>query len=415
MRAKYVLLGLMGLVAMTSGCKYKMPPEAQYPIVSDTQWIVPANIPKEVPMGASNNNLAITMYHDRLWMAFRSAPVHFASEKTKMFVVSSPDLGKTWRYEHTVDMATDVREPQLIVMNDQLIFYYVELGKDPAAFEPHHVWREIMAADGTWSARVDGGFEPETMIWEMKIRNGIVWTTAYKGNHYSTTQPSDISVFFKKSVDGINWVDVDPAHPVVYKGGVSEVGWDFDADGNFWGVGRNEDGDDSGFGSHVFFAAKDSLGVWTHPDKSNAYRFDSPRMLISGGEFYLIARRNISYVDEKEELFMTWPYDLGVQSGTVAQRRVAYLAAYSLLPKRTSVYHLNRTTKTVEWLKDLPGCSDTTFPSYVQLDSAGKKFLVANYSNPVLDNPNTKRWPWIMGQLTTDYGTQIYMTTLTFQ
>jgi hypothetical protein len=29
-------------------------------------------------------------------------------------------------------------------------------------------------------------------------------------------------------------------------GGISEVGFHFDLEGNLWGVGRNEDGDDSG-------------------------------------------------------------------------------------------------------------------------------------------------------------------------
>jgi hypothetical protein len=29
-------------------------------------------------------------------------------------------------------------------------------------------------------------------------------------------------------------------------GGISEVGFQFDLEGNLWGVGRNEDGDDSG-------------------------------------------------------------------------------------------------------------------------------------------------------------------------
>ena len=54
--------------------------------------------------------------------------------------------------------------------------------------------------------------------------------------------------------------------PVVYTGGVSEVGFAFDGEGNLWGVTRNEDGDASGFGSHVVFAPADDLANWQFPD-----------------------------------------------------------------------------------------------------------------------------------------------------
>ena len=34
-------------------------------------------------------------------------------------------------------------------------------------------------------------------------------------------------------------------------------------DGNIWGVGRNEDGDDSGWGSRIFSAPAEDLSDWT--------------------------------------------------------------------------------------------------------------------------------------------------------
>ena len=59
---------------------------------------------------------------------------------------------------------------------------------------------------------------------------------------------------FNKSTDGLNWEAVNPDKPIVYEGGISEVGWAYDIDGNIWGVGRNEHGDKSGWGSRTFFA-----------------------------------------------------------------------------------------------------------------------------------------------------------------
>jgi hypothetical protein len=132
-------------------------------------------------------------------------------------------------------------------------------------------------------------------------------------------------------------------------------------------------------------------------------------------ELYLIARRNILYVDpKKDDSFIDWPYDLGVEAGDVPKRRLAYLATYSLLPKRTSIYKIDKASRRVIRLKDLPSAADTAFASIVQLGP--KKFLVANYSNPIINDGkiNTLRWAWIQGQLSTGHGTGIYLTTLEF-
>ncbi len=83
------------------------------------------------------------------------------------------------------------------------------------------------------------------------------------GTHYSVDRAS-VNVFFNKSTDvrkrscpylswylafirswlclvqGVTWHPVNPVRPVVYKGGVSEVGWAFTADGGIQGVMRNE-------------------------------------------------------------------------------------------------------------------------------------------------------------------------------
>ena len=46
-------------------------------------------------------------------------------------------------------------------------------------------------------------------------------------------------------MDGIEWNPVNEDRPATYNGGISEIGWTFDLEGNLWGVGRNEDGDAS--------------------------------------------------------------------------------------------------------------------------------------------------------------------------
>ena len=43
---------------------------------------------------------------------------------------------------------------------------------------------------------------------------------------------------------------------------IFKVGWAFDLFGNMWGVGRNEDGDSSGWGSRTFRTFDGNLSEW---------------------------------------------------------------------------------------------------------------------------------------------------------
>ena len=408
---------LTGLIL--AGCNSPPPngAPAQYPEVSDVRWVVPSNVPADMGLYASNNNLGMHLYHDRLYMAFRSAPTHFASKKTILYVMSSPDLGNTWTFEKKITLGTDIREPSMIVMNDQLILHYVELGHNPLAFEPKQIWQMVKNGD-TWGEPVVSTLPKTLMPWEVKERNGYAWMSSYMGTHYSTSNASSVSVYFKKSADGINWEDVKPESPVLYQGGISEIGWEFDAQGNMWAVGRNEDGDASGFGNHFFTGKANDLGTWETTEKSDPYRYDSPHMFRHGNDIYMIARRSIKYFDKKDDVngFATQPYGVNLpESIDIGTRRALYLAEYSLLPKRTAIYKIDQENKKVIWLKDLPSTGDTAFPSIVQLSE--HKFLIANYSNPIVKKfpfLNTLHWDWLRGQLSQRYGTQIYLATLSF-
>ena len=53
---------------------------------------------------------------------------------------------------------------------------------------------------------------------------GQYWSSSYSGTHYSVDKPS-VNVFFNTSDDGMTWRPASPESPVVYTGGVSEVGW----------------------------------------------------------------------------------------------------------------------------------------------------------------------------------------------
>ena len=74
-------------------------------------------------------------------------------------------------------------------------------------------------------------------------------------------------------------------------GGISEVGWGVDLNGILYGVGRNEDGDDSGWGSRIL---KFDPSTMTTPEwignQSDPHIYESPRMFIHEEDLYLVAR-----------------------------------------------------------------------------------------------------------------------------
>jgi hypothetical protein len=231
----------------------------------------------------------------------------------------------------------------------------------------------------------------------MQLRNGAAWRTSYIGNHYRLGQPSELELSFTRSDDGLEWRPVS-GNGVVYTGGVSEAAFEFVQDGTLWAVTRNEDGDATGFGSHVCTAPPDALGTWTCSAKSDPERYDSPKMLRHGRELFLVARRDVG-----------GPFDQGRTDLSFADQQLQYLAGYSGRAKRTALYRVNQALKKVEWVFDLPSAGDTSFPSIVRLDA--HRFLIANYTSP-LDRDLDRSW-W--NAQNAPEGTRLYLVELTFE
>jgi hypothetical protein len=225
----------------------------------------------------------------------------------------------------------------------------------------------------------------------------FAWRTSYLGNHYGFGQPSELKAFFTKSTDGVTWTPVK-GDGVVYTGGVSEVGFEFDGNGDLWAVTRNEDGDATGFGSHVCTAPRDDLGTWTCSARSNPECYDSPRMFRHGKDLYLVARRDIG-----------GPFDQGRTDLSFAEAQLQYAAAYSGRAKRTALYRIDRNARQVVWLFDFPSAGDTAFPGIVRLDA--HRLLISNYTSP-LDKDLDRSW-W--NAQNSEDGTRLYLVELEFK
>jgi len=299
-----------------------------------------------------------------------------------------------WTFEHTVALGTDVREPRFLSFQGKLQLLFFQAGTNPAAFEPQRMLRVRMKAPGQWG-EVETVVDSPEVLWRVKVRNGTAWMTSYTGEHYAAGQ-SKLRVHFKQSGDGDTWSLVDEA-PFVYEGGVSEVAFEFDAQGNLWAVTRNEDGDETGFGSHVCFAAAGALGTWDCSADSDPERYDSPDMFRFGDEIYVAARRDVG-----------GPYDEGLSDLPFEEQKSHYLLDYSLRPKRSALYRIDREARKVVFLVEIPGVGDTAFPSVRR--SGPNTFVLANYTSP-LDKPDIS---WLEGQVNPE-GTSIYLLKLEFE
>jgi len=379
------------------------------PVVSSAATVVAPSelLPGELELQDSNNNCGIFAFAGRLYFGWRTSRSHFASGKAVMHVASRPldDDGARWTAEASFALGADVREPNFHVAEGQLVFSFFEAGVNPFAFEPKNLWRTTRLAAGQWTPLAVWG-RPEEVLWDIAFHDEVGLLTSYHGNHYSVTDFPDVKVHLNVSSDGgATWTPLAPrgadnGTEWVYQGGVSEVGFTVDIDGNFWGVTRNEDGDSAGFGSFVVFAPSGDWGTWQlfpSPNRTMPDIYESPKLLRHGDEIYLIARTDPD-----------GPYDRGYHDLTFNQQRAINLATYSLRKHGTGLWRINQQTKELEFITTLPGCGDTAFPSITRV---GKhRYIVANYTNPT---DLCADWTWLRGQVSLD-GTYVYFIEIAF-
>lgn len=354
-------------------------------VADGLRWVIPGStVPSTLEAQESNNNVEIHFFEGKLYLAWRTAPYHFADEAAQILVMFSEDQGGSWEAALVVDHDADVREPRLYDIGGSLHLVYFEAGIEPTAFDPQAIWQRTLLEDGQWTEPTL--VFPEVEVpWDIKVRGGRAYMTSYAGGHYQDAQADPIELRFRSSDDGVTWEPVGEI-PTVYSGGASEAAFEFDVDGSLWALTRNEDCDATGCGSHVCWAPSEDLGSWECPSQSDPRRFDSPELFRHANEIYVVARRN-----------------LGETFGPEGD-----LLAYSLTPKTTAIYRIDKATRTVVHQMDLPGVGDTAFPS-VRRTSADT-YLLANYTSP-LDDPEIS---WLDGQIS-PAGTQVYLMDLRFE
>ena len=413
------------MIFFLAGCEAKPEGQAAGVVVTDVVQVVPATDGAALPLGVavqpSANNLDVVAHGGALFFAFRTAPTHFASTETVLYLLRSDDSGSTWILEASFAMQTDLREPRFAVVGESLFFYFAVLGENAADFEPQGTMVSERDAAGAWSAAewlFDDGFIP----WRIHPVDGGAQLVGYTGGAEiydfgggsdsdaeadsggeaanDSAAPvdddpwPDIQVQWLSSSDGRTWNAVVPGQSVVEEGGGSETDWAELADGGLVAVTRNEAGDELGFGSKICTAQAESRGAWSCV--ADPKKYDSPWVFSEGGAVYLVGRRNLT---------TTGNYDLGRTDLDFDEQALTYAAEYWGEAKRCSLWRVDPESSSVSFVLDLPSRGDTCFASGYR-ESAGR-WVVYNYSSPI-DGADVS---WLEGQLGE---TRIYRQTLVF-
>ena len=323
-----------------------------------------------------NNNLDVIRHDGRVWLAWRTAPTHFASRHARIEVVSAETLAGPWRAETTFTTGADLRECRFVEWKGRLHLYVMELGTNAFAFEPCRT--HVLIHDGERFGEARAVWESATVPWRFRVVDGRLLAYVYTGAdkiYIPVPEPTTVEIW--SSEDGIDWVH-DP-------GPIHHGGCEFDAvqldDGSLLGVTRVEG--PSFWGSTVL---RGRLGEppedWRAVDDPR--KFDSPHVFRHGDRILMVARRHLRNDGR---------FDLGWARPGPAIRTRLYDVVYSATRKRSALWEIDPETLNVIWVTDLPSRGDTSFGAVLTGD--GGSFDVVDYTSP-LDGPDTS---WIRGQL----------------
>jgi hypothetical protein len=352
--------------------------------ITTTEWtkFIPSKaIPSTIKCKNSNNNIDLVQFNGRYYCAFRTAPTHFASKKTKIFIISSDDF-KNWKYETEFFVKADMREPRFSVFQNKLFFYFFEGGTSLFKFEPKHIWTSILSDSG-WSSKIKTNLDG-FVDWRFRTFDKKLYFSSYYGvNLYNKEHHANLRLF--TSEDGINFQPISK-EPQITEQGAEEGEFIFDKQGNLWSTVRLE-----GSGSLLCFASKDSLDKWK--TKFSKLKYDSALLFAQGDDIYLVSRRHLKGDATP------------VENPSPKQRR-KNLIRYSFSKKVTSLFKINKEKMEIELVMDFPSTGDNAFPAIAPINDSS--FHLLNYSSDI----HKRKKIWIGGQLGKTF---IYQTELHFE
>lgn len=356
--------------------------------VGQPEVVIPSQrVPRSVRPLRANNNLDACVVDGTTFLAWRTAPIHFASRRARLEVVAVDPDG-TWSHETTVRLHRDVREPRLVAHDGRLLLYFFPAGVHPARFEPDRIHVLERLGPGAWTGPRPVS-PPDHVVWRVRSIDGGLVMSGYgdASGAYTTDRAPRARLW--RSDDGFAW---EPwIHSEALTDGTTETDFVVLPSGDLLLASRRES---RGSGLGTLLAVVDRQGR-VLASRHDRRKFDSPALFRWHGRTFLVTRRQRAFGGRvevmPEQLPVGWR-DLGDQ------------LLYWVTPKATSLYEIDEATLQAELVADLPGCGDTAFASVVGGED-DDEVTVYNYSSPFWMTAA----PWVAGQL---LPTQIHRVTL---
>jgi hypothetical protein len=346
--------------------------------VGPAEAVVPSSrLPRSITPRRANNNLDALRVDGSTLLAWRTAPIHFASRHARLEVVAEHGDG-SWTHETTVVMHRDVREPRLVIHRGRVLLYFFDAGVRSTRFEPDRIHVVERLSPGEWTGARPVS-PPDHVVWRVRSIDGRLVMSCYGDASGAYTADRAPRAHLWQSEDGFEWVPCFETDAL--DDGTTETDFLLLDGDRFLMVSRLENRG-QGLGSKVALVDRAGAVLGSRLDPR---KFDSPALFEWHGRIYLVARRQVAFDGR---------VDVAPRELSPAWRDLVDQAAYWLTPKATALYEVDPATLLVEHVTDLPGCGDTAFASIVG-GSDDDHVTVYNYSSPF----GMTRWPWVAGQL----------------
>jgi hypothetical protein len=306
--------------------------------------------------GQHNAFTDLVHWREGFWLVFVSSPSHFASRRSRIVLLHSPDAHAWKEIAHFDGDGEDIRDPKLAVVNDRLLLLAL-LNRN---FNPLP-YQTVCAAslDGlTWPELLPA-VPPGWLLGHPKPSKKGDWVAPA---HNLTT--SAVRLF--TSQDGQIW---EAGATITSERGADETALEFLPDGRLLAVTRLEAG--GGLFGHpqagtLLSVAEPPYEKWTALSFSRLTRLDSPALFTHQERIYAVGR---------SQPHTSGPFEW---QGSVLSR------------KRTSLYRVGFSGEGLTHLVDLPSAGDTAYAGVAVLNGQA---YISYYSSRLHRDP---AWLWGM-------------------
>ncbi|BBB48816.1 hypothetical protein [Pelolinea submarina] len=330
----------------------------------------------------------LTRFNGRFYLAFRAAPSHFPSVKSRILIYSSPDA-ESWQLEHVISDPRDLRDPHFLLFRGRLHIFYMSLTHRLFNHEPEQIYYLSLNSEG-WSTP-QAISASQAGFWNVKTFRDTVYMSIYTRN--GTDQKRTKRHFrFIASNDLEHWetvFDSPLTRERLRSYQTSEASFDFDPQGNIFGTIRS-----------LIYPNLNFLIPAGQPDqwrvRVDRFKCDGPNLFRHNGRTFLVARRSLFYHLSSQ------PFRFVHHARTTLN-----VLRYSLSRKRTAIYSFDPADLTIRHITDLPSHGDTGYSAIAPISE--NQYLLIYYSS---DINMGKDFNWIRGQLRQ---TRLYASTLTVE